>query len=309
MGLEALAMQSLGTAIDSGLGLILGGINDRRQVRQEGRLLEQQAAVDRKQTAFNQALGLETWKQTGPQALTAELKSAGLSPALQYGGGAAGGGTTGGGSSGVNASPAPSGGGEIIGLAMAKAQIQLMQAQTEKTRAEAAKTAGVDTYLTNQQARMTNIQANLAAESYEETYERIINEAKIVANEAEISGATKDEEIAIMEGELIGLGIANEAKKAGIKLTEEQIKQTSAEVKQAWEGLSIQRRRAIIEGDKLALDKFVRDVPDSIKLAAETVGDVVKTVINVKQARRPETITRRETYGRGYRTTTQTKRH
>ena len=264
--------------------------------------------------AAQKQMDLQMWKDTNYSTQVEEMEKAGINPALLYGKGGGGGTTVGNSGGNVSSASAPQGGGEIMGMMMQKAQLELMKAQTQATEAqankanvEAAKTAGVDTDLTNQQARMATIQANLAAESYEETYKRIIDEAKIVANEAEISGATKDEEIALKEGELIGLGISNEAKKAGIRLTEEQIKQTAEEVKQAWEGLSIARRRAIIEGDKLALDKFVRDVPDSIKLAAETIGDVVKTVINVKQARRPETIVKKETYGRGYRTTTQTK--
>ena len=315
MGLEALAMQSLGTAIDSGLGLILGGINDQRQVRQQGKLLEQQAAVDRRQAAFNQALGIQTWKQTGPQALTAELKAAGLNPALQYGGGAAGGGTTGGGSSGVNASSAPSGGGEIIGLAMAKAQIELMKAQTEKTQVEAAKTAGVDTLATSIQTELGKIEMNMKTETYEATKAAIEAAAKKAGAEAEIADKTKGNQIDIVEGELIGLTLANELKRAQTGVAEETIKKIIAEVKQGWKALDIQAKNAAanmmsseaakqnantnvreflehvrkndydyeIRRGALELEKWLKDVPESQKL---TVGALQNVLINTMPKRK-----------------------
>lgn len=315
MGLEALAMQSLGTAIDSGLGLLLGGINDRRQVKQQGRLLEQQAAVDRKQTAFNQALGIQTWKQTGPQALTKELKAAGLSPALQYGGGAAGGGTTGGGSSGVNASSAPSGGGEIIGLAMAKAQIKLMEAQTEKTQVEAAKTAGVDTLATSIQTELGRIEMNMKTDTYEATKAAIEAAAKKAGAEAEVADKTKGSQIDIVEGELIGLTLANELKRAQTGVAEETIKKIIAEVKQGWKALDIQAKNAAanlmsseaakqnantnvreflehvrkndydyeIRRGALELEKWLKDVPESQKL---TIAGLQNVLINTMPKRK-----------------------
>ena len=78
--LAGLGMQAAGTALDTIMGLAMEGHNDRRQLRQQGKLLEQQAGVDRRQAAFNQQLALATWRQTGPVALTEQLKKAGLSP-------------------------------------------------------------------------------------------------------------------------------------------------------------------------------------------------------------------------------------
>ena len=129
---------------NTALGLALEGHNDRRQLRQQGKLLEQQAAIDQKQAIFNRGLGIQTWKETGPVGMTEELKKAGLSPALYYGK-TGGGPTTGSAGGSVNAEGAPRGGGEIMTLQLMGAQKKLLEAQTAKAEAEAAKTAGVDT--------------------------------------------------------------------------------------------------------------------------------------------------------------------
>lgn len=275
-------MDAAGTAVNTGLGMITAGWNDKRQIKQQGKLNEQQYAIDGRALERQKAAELEMWKNTGPQAMTEQLKKAGLSPALQYGGAGGGGATTGGGGSGVNAPGAPSGGGEIMGIQLMNAQKKLLEAQTVKTQAEAKKTAGVDTELTNQQWRMATIAANLAAETYEETYRKIVDMAKIVANEAEVSGATKDEAIELKEGELVGLGLANELKKVGITKTEQEITNLVNQVAQRWKELSIQEQNAIINGKRYALEKFVKDIPDSTRITVEAVGRIAGAATGAK---------------------------
>jgi len=282
-----LGMQAAGGVQDALLGLALEGHNDQRQLKQQGKLLKQQAEVDRRQTEFNQQIGLDTWRKTGPVAMTKELKEAGLSPALQYGMGGAGGITTGSGGGSVQGAKAPAGGGEVMGLQMMNAKRALIEAQTENVKADTKKKGGESLEL--------EIANTMAAETYEETYEKIINMAKqvkaqtaIIQNNREISDETKHIEISLKEGELIGLGLSNEMKETGIKLTEEQIKQTIESVKQAWKSLDIQEQNAVINGNRLELDKFIKDVPDSIKLTVETVRDVVGDVIDFKQKKRSQ---------------------
>ena len=189
----------------------------------------------------------------------------------------------------------------MIGLAMAKAQIELMKAQTEKTQVETAKTAGIDTELGNMELKFEKQRYQLYLDTYSGAYRKIMNEADIldqqvgiIMNDKTISDATKDEKIALMEGELIGQGLTIEAKKVGIELTEAQINQTVEAVKQAWKGLSIQEQNSIINGNRLELEKFIKDVPDSIKLTVETVKDVVGDIVNFKQQKRKQDWNERE---------------
>lgn len=267
----SLGMQAAGTAVDTLMGLAMEGHNDRRQLRQQGKLLEQQAGIDRKQAQFQQQLGLETWRQTGPQALTAELKKAGLSPALQYGGAGGGGATTGGGSSGVNAEAAPRGGGEVMGLQMMNAQRQLIEAQTEKTKVETAKTAGVDTQLTAEQGRMATIMANLAATNTDEISDQLYLRGVQLRNEVRASKGMVNAELQRKQAEAIGAELVNEQRKVETNMTEAQMVALGEQIAQKWKELEIQ------EG-KLDLERFIRDVKDSTRLTVETITKAVQLV-------------------------------
>ena len=136
------------------------------------------------------------------------------------------------------------------------------------------KTAGVDTLLgetqiqsltqgiQNQKAieQLTKIQSGIAEieqELKEESYDDVLNSIRYNVRIAErqlnllkveniISSETMEEKIGIVQGELIGIGLANALKKEQIKLTEEQTKQTVASVSQAWKSLSIQEKNMLI---------------------------------------------------------------
>lgn len=148
-------MQAATTAMNTGLGLLLEGHNDRRQLRQQGKLGEQQLQFNQRALDYSNEKQLEMWEKTNYKAQKEQMKKAGLNPALLYGMGGGGGATTGGGSvAGVSGGNAPSGGGEIMGLMGMRAQMQLLNAQkenieadTEQKRATTEKTSGVDTDL------------------------------------------------------------------------------------------------------------------------------------------------------------------
>lgn len=139
-------------AIQGGLGLILGGINDRRQVRQQERLQALQIKGQKEMSDYNFAKQLQMWHDTGVGAQVKQYKDAGMNPGLMYGMGGGGGQTAGSGGGSVQGASAPGGGREavdIMGLGLQRellqAQKEVMLTQAEKNKAEAAKTAGVDT--------------------------------------------------------------------------------------------------------------------------------------------------------------------
>ena len=176
MPIPQLAMQAAGAAINTGLGLALEGHNDRRQLRQNKRLGEQQLGFDLQRLDAQSKAQYEMWLKTNYPGQLEQMKKAGLSPGLMYGMSGGGGTTTGGGIPSGSGGQAPQGGNEIIGLQLMKAQKDLLEAQATKTGAEAEKIQGVDTEkakteiesltqgIQNQKAteRLSRIQGNIA---------------------------------------------------------------------------------------------------------------------------------------------------
>lgn len=131
--------------IGTGLGLMLQGHNDRRQLNLQDKLNRQQLEYDTEKSRIQQQMQLDLWKQTSFPAQVEMMKKAGLNTSLMYGGSGGGSATIGGGMNSVNAPAAPSGGGEMLGMMMQKAQLDLMNAQARKTNAEADNVSGIDT--------------------------------------------------------------------------------------------------------------------------------------------------------------------
>lgn len=114
---------------------------DRRQIEQQKRLQELQIQGNKEMSEFEKNQQLDMWNKTNYGAQVNHLKEAGLNPALLYGMGGSGGATTGGGSgagvSGGHAATGVQGQGMALETALATAQLANIQAQTEKTKAEA----------------------------------------------------------------------------------------------------------------------------------------------------------------------------
>ena len=152
-------MQAAGSAIDAGIGMILGNYNDRRQLKQQDKLTQQQLAAQKDMLDYSKEKDFEMWQRTNYKAQMAELAKAGLNPALLYGMKGGGGVTTGGGSPAIAGGKAPEGGHEIqdlMGMGMQRTQIALqakmteaqvenIKADTAQKQAETTKTTGVDT--------------------------------------------------------------------------------------------------------------------------------------------------------------------
>jgi len=156
--IEQLGMQAGSQAMGGIMGMLLGGYNDERQLRQQEELNRMQIRGNKEMMDYSMAKQLQMWKDTNYNAQLAEMKKAGLSPGLMYGMKGGGGITVGSPSGGVGPANAPVGGREVQDIMqmamqtqMMKAQIENMKADTEKKRVEAEKTAGVDTGLVRTQ--------------------------------------------------------------------------------------------------------------------------------------------------------------
>lgn len=284
--LEQLGMQVAGQAANTGLGLLLEKHNDKRQLRQHQQLGEQQLGLNVRQLQAQKEADLQMWRDTNFSAQMEQIKKAGLSPGLIYGMGGAGGTMTGGSGGAVSGPTPPTGGGEIMGLQLMGAQKKLLEAQTQKTQAEAEKVAGPDTGIAVAEQTLRELQAELQTESYIDMRNKIaaetakiISEARMSDTEATFQHETYAVKAELLDAELIGLNLANELKKVQKTLTEEQTESIIQNVKQRWKDLDLK------EG-KLDLDKFVHDIADSTKLAVETVSGITKAVLS----KSPKTI-------------------
>lgn len=139
------AVQQANNLVGAGMGLALEGHNDRRQLRQQGKLQQMQMQGNMAITDYNMNKQYEMWLKTNYQEQMRQMKMAGLNPGLMYGMGGGGGTTTGQATGQVSGAEAPKGGGEVIaqqGLgiqsALLQAQKENIQASTEKTKAETA---------------------------------------------------------------------------------------------------------------------------------------------------------------------------
>lgn len=195
MGVATQALLNVGQeAAGIGMGLLLEGHNDRRQLKQQGKLQQLQIQGQKEMSDYNYAKQLQMWKDTNYKAQMEQMKSAGINPGLMYGMSGGGGTTTGSGGGTVQGATAPTGGGEAItgagmGMQMA-AQLALLQAQKENIEAD---TANKQAETTNKPLQGENIKAD-TANKLQLTKNATVEEAQQKL-ELNIQGATMKERI------------------------------------------------------------------------------------------------------------------
>lgn len=293
-----------GVALNTGLGLLLEGHNDQRQIRQQQKLTDMQIAAQKNLSNYSYDKQYEMWLKTGPKGQMEQYKAAGLNPALMYGMGGGGGVTTGGApSTSVGSGQAPSGGGEMMGLMLARAQMGLMQAQTEKTLAEAEKTKGVDTQVGQSQIKLMAEQTNneflkgriLTVDKdiqeteltlKQETLADSIDTVKYnlrhlqvslekLTTEKDITQETKSAIISEVKQRAIGALLQNALTKAQIVKTDAEVKTMAATIAQGNVKLGIEKFKSTIEANNPSLWNVIggelQNVLDEIyKLGTDT---------------------------------------
>lgn len=249
------AAGGIGSAVGAGMGLLLGSINDKRQLKQQEKLSEQQMRFAKQMGDYNQKYQLEMWEKTGFQGQMKQLKAAGLNPGLLYGMSGAGGATTGSSNASVPGGGAPVGGGEAMGMMglrmqqqMTEAQVEVMKSQANKNNVEAAATAGVDTDLKNKQIEsltqgieeskgktvlmdvqreLAQIESNFKTDTYQASVAGLkyntniaLQQLNIMRNDAIISENTWQTKIDMVTGEAAGILLRNELTRRDIENTE-----------------------------------------------------------------------------------------
>lgn len=284
-------------------GQILGGMNDKRQDRANERNTRRQVEASKELGNFNVEKQKELWEHTGYKNQVRQMQEAGVNPALLYGKGGAGGqtaaaaaGSAGGGMA------APSSGGEVMGMtekaiqgAMMKAQIDNLNADTEKKRAEATKTGGVDTDLANEnigiakaEKELRGISVNLENKVFWDRVNMVVSqtieqqEKGVIAGvNKEIAEETKEDNIKKVKAEAVNIGLQKAAIEAGVKLTEEQTRKIGSDIAQRWEELNLTKSKNDWEHhDRL---KAIEDFTDNaLKVAGiQAAGNIVRDVLGV----------------------------
>lgn len=279
--------QAANSAVGMGLGLLMEGHNDRRQLRQQQKLMEQQMAGQMQMNQSNYDLNMKMWENTNYAAQMEQLKKAGLNPALLYGKGGPGG-TTGAAGGSVGGGMAPSGGGEAIAQMGMGLQAQLLMAQkanieadTENKKAQATNT-GADTRLKQLEAALESAtQADMIrlVEGYaDEKIQDVFRKEK----EGGIIASTWEQQVDKIKAEAIGAALDNELKRAGvakinsdISVNNAQIQKWVQEVKQGWSKLSLDERNTKV-------NELVGQFNTSLsREALGAIGGIISTVLHM----------------------------
>lgn len=302
----ALGQQTAGAAAQGGmdLGTMLAGKAwgagiDRRN-------WEKAWPQQQKMMRFQQELGLDYWNKTNAEAQVQHLKNAGLNVGLMYQGGGPGGSTV---QPSVPQGPATGMG--LSGIRMqTAAEINLMNAQTEKVKAEAEKIKGVDTDQTSTNIKNVELKNKLQAieneiaeatkanniEAIKEGLRKLKGEAQSAETKGEVENATKIDVIEQVEQRTTEQFIEIQAKRQGLTKTSAEItaikagiKRVSAEIRkwtteqiQAWDKLS-QNEREVKVKELLGeagghMTEFQTNTPQQIGQWSKIITDVINTL-------------------------------
>lgn len=263
-----------GGLISTGLGLLLEGHNDRRQLRQQRALTEIQEASNKRLSDYNAAQQLKMWHETNYSAQKEELEKAGLNPGLLYGLSGGGATTVGGGAQSASGGTAQGVSNESMQFQQLGIQMQLAKAQAAALEAKAnldnttaknigeggidtevkqttinALTAGIDntkaqTQLTNVQSKIAEIEKTIKESSSMDvikqidlTAQRLQQEVIQFQNNTEISNETKQAKIQQIKQEAANSVVNGLLMKANINVADASARQKIAQIAQNQQGL------------------------------------------------------------------------
>lgn len=259
---------ALGAAVGAILGMGQGAINNNQNKKSQERSFTMQKELNKQA----KDLALQQWKDTNYKAQVDEMKKAGLSTGLMYEGGGAGGQTsTGSGGGAPSQAPADYKIGMGIEGAQSLMQMRLMEAQINKTNAEAENLRG---------ASRENIVADTG-----------VKQTTIKGNELanELAGKTLDDQREIVRHELLkvaGQGQQEQAK--GTRATEAvdaDIAYAVAKTKLAENGIKVGDAQIWKMAQEIAIGKFnaetARNTIGVDKVAGTALQNMVNEIMNM----------------------------
>lgn len=296
--------------IQRGLDGIFGIDRDGEQVEQQRKLTQIQIDANKQLADYTQGLNKEmydyTYNKNTPEAMRRNYEEAGMNGALAYGMGATNvGGTTTGGASAGSATGATASDtasrmqaetarqGMALQLATQQANIELMKSQTEKNKAEADKTSGIDTEKTKQEAALlyqnteiakeqkyiNEIDADFAYQLKIATVDNIISQKLVnISKEEYVKENTKlaTENIKKIKQEVENL---RETKNLTIEQTK-QVKQLIAESVAKISLMSTEERRNIANATETELNNILlKDVTNKIGGTELKIGTMAMPLI------------------------------
>lgn len=316
--IQDLAEQTAGGVINGALGMALGSLNDKRQLNQQQRLQDMQIRGQEQLTDYNYSKQLQMWHDTNYGAQVQELDKAGLNPGLLYGGGGGGGTTTGSAGGAVSGAQAPSGGHEAIdmigmglNMQLLKAQKEVLETQAQKNKAEADKTAGIDTTVATSQNEsilqgVDNLRQDYELKKLDVTLKNITNyeqqasqgdrlryiatqtqtaiqQLGILGNDKKISDATVQDNIKRIKAEAIGSVLDNVLKQsqnvkitADTQLTREQYKKIANDIMLNWDQLSNEQKKTEIQ--KQLMNWTTDPNREAIQQGVQTLNSIIHAI-------------------------------
>lgn len=314
---------ALAGVASAGMGMIANKIDRDAQIDQQWKLNYDQMVLQQQLGKYNQQLAMKTWNDTNYEAQLEHMRNAGLNPALMYKSAGEGGQTLGNqASSAVAGAQAPHGGTTGMALqlglqaAMQAAQIRNLDANTEKTKVDTAKTAGVDTQqaqaniaqtqtateklktevknteiqtsILKAQEEIAKIQANIANVTQTDAIDqiKIINdklygEAQSAITKGNVDKNTREEVTKLIKQSTIEQQLRIATQKQGLQMNEAQMTKIAAEIQnmttqQMQNWLKLDQNNREIELKKI-MTEFETSTPQQIKQWTSLIGDILKT--------------------------------
>lgn len=269
-----------GEILSRGLDMIFGRKDDKRQYAQQKKMQALQIKGQKEMGEFNQGLAIDTWNKTNYEAQRKHMENAGLNVGLMYEGAGQGGTTTqtgnvSGGDAPIREKTAGMGMQLALQMAMQKAQIENIEATTQKTKTETEKIGGIDTAeaatritklaqdtanekikgeILKWEEQLKIIELNVADKNQHQLIEqmkqlttKIKAETQKAVAEGKIAKETAEANIKLVKQSLTEQALRIAGQKLGLTLTKEQIDKISTEIMQMGVSMSQNERKLRLE--------------------------------------------------------------